>query len=55
MLIIGETIVIAKLKEVGGGSYSIILPPTGYGSRTPTHSGGSHRDTYELNTANNYT
>ena len=39
-------------RSIGGGSYSIISPPTGYGSRTPTHSGGSHRDTYELNTAN---
>ena len=37
---------------ISGGSYSIISPPTGYGSKTPTHSGGSHRNTYELNTAN---
>ena len=37
---------------IAGGAYSIISPPTGYGSKTPTHSGGSHRNTYELNTAN---
>ena len=39
------------MKSVGGGGYSIISPPSSYGSRTPTHSGGSHRDIYELNTA----
>nr|BAR32294.1 putative carbohydrate binding domain containing protein [uncultured Mediterranean phage uvMED] len=40
-------------RQIASGSYSIISPPTGsYGSRTPTHSGGSHRDIYELNTAN---
>ena len=40
-------------RRIGSGSFSIISPPTGsYGSRTPTHSGGSHRNTYELNTAN---
>ena len=39
-------------RQIASGSYSIISPPTGIsGSRTPTHSGGSHRDTYELNTA----
>ena len=40
-------------RRICSGSFSIISPPTGsYGSRTPTHSGGSHRNTYELNTAN---
>ena len=40
-------------RSIGGGSYSIISPSSEItGSRTSTHSGGSHRDTYELNTAN---
>ena len=38
-------------RSIGGGSYSIISPPNSAGSRTLTHSGGSHRGTYELNTA----
>ena len=44
-------------RQIASGSYSIISPPSSgttiQGSnRTPTHSGGSHRDVYELNTAN---
>ena len=39
-------------RSIGGGSYSIISPPTGtLGNRTPTHSGGSHRVVNDSNTA----
>jgi len=38
-------------RQIASGSYSIISPPTNYGNRTPTHSGGSHRGVYDLNTA----
>ena len=38
-------------RSIGGGSYSIISPPASAGSRTLTHSGGSHRGIYDLNTA----
>jgi len=38
-------------RSINGGSYSIISAPTVTGNRTPTHSGGSHRDINELNTA----
>ena len=39
-------------RSIGGGSYSIIFSPSGVtGSTTSTHSGGSHRSIYELNTA----
>jgi len=39
-------------RSINGGSYSIISPPTGMtGNQTVTHSGGSHRNIYELNTA----
>jgi len=38
-------------RSIGGGSYSIISAPTVTGSRIPTHSGGSHRNINELNTA----
>jgi hypothetical protein len=40
-------------RRIGSGSFSIISPSSEItGSRTSTHSGGSHRNTYELNTAN---
>ena len=38
-------------RSIGGGSYSIISEPSTSGSRIPTHSGGSHRNVNELNTA----
>ena len=38
-------------RSINGGSYSIIFEPSTSGNRTPTHSGGSHRDINELNTA----
>ncbi len=38
-------------RSINGGSYSIIFEPSTSGNRTPTHSGGSHRNINELNTA----
>ena len=38
-------------RSINSGSYSIISPPNSAGSRTLTHSGGSHRGIYDLNTA----
>ena len=38
-------------RSINGGSYSIIFEPSTAGNRTPTHSGGSHRNINELNTA----
>ena len=39
-------------RSIASGSYSIISEPTSTQSnQTKTHSGGSHRNTYELNTA----
>ena len=38
-------------RSIGGGSYSIISLPTTASNRTLAHSGGSHRNIYEMNTA----